>query len=60
MTMTATQFNRNCVNFINALEKSDSYEGVKHLLSEWKDNNKPAVGAIDTFIKISQILKEDE
>lgn len=29
MAMTATQFNRNCQNFINIIEKRDQYENVK-------------------------------
>ena len=60
MTMTATQFNRNCQNFVNALEKSEAFDGVKALLVQWKDQNKPATKAIDTFMKIAHLFQTEE
>lgn len=56
--ITAQQLQKYTQSLFNQIYPTDTYEQLKTLLYNWRDNNKAPTSAITTFLKIAQLLSE--
>jgi hypothetical protein len=56
--LSAQQLQKYSTALFTQLHGSDTYEHLKALLYAWRDGNKSAPQAITTFLKILQIISQ--